>query len=75
MILPTKHISIKNSMLGVGGIILEYLNCPKTVTALWNEVSEIPEIANFKKFTLTLDLLYIIGAIEIEEGLLRRCHT
>ena len=75
MILPTKHISTNKSLLGVGGIILEHMNYPKTVTSLWNEVSGISEIANFKKFILTLDFLYIIGAIEMKEGLLRRCHT
>ncbi|MGL5943403.1 MAG: ABC-three component system middle component 6 [Waterburya sp.] len=75
MILPNKYISTRNSLLGVGGIILEHLNYPKTITSLWNEVSDISEIANFKRFTLTLDFLYIIGAIEMEEGLLRRCHT
>lgn len=75
MILPNKHISTKQSLLGIGAIVIEHLNQPKTITLLWNEVYEIPEIANFERFVLTLDLLYIIGAVKIEEGLLRRCHT
>lgn len=72
MILPTKHISVNNSFLGLGGIILVHLNQSKTVTTLWNEVSKKPEFASFERFILTLDLLYMIGAIELEEGLLRK---
>ncbi len=72
MILPTKHISINNCFLGLGGVILVHLNEPKTVTALWNEVSKKPEFATFERFILTLDLLYMIGAIQLEEGLLHK---
>lgn len=66
MILPTKHISINNSFLGLGGTILVHLEKSKIITALWNEVSKKPEFASFERFILTLDLLYIIGAIELE---------
>ncbi|MFM6221454.1 MAG: ABC-three component system middle component 6 [Dolichospermum sp.] len=31
-------------------------------------------MATFERFVLTLDLLYAIGAIDMEMGLLRRCH-
>lgn len=74
MILPTKHISTSHSLLGVGAIILEQLYQPKTVSSLWSAVATIPEVATFERFVLTLDLLYAIGAIEMEMGLLRRCH-
>lgn len=74
MILPTKHVSIRNSLLGVGAIILEHLNYPRTVASLWTTLSKNPEIATFERFVLALDLLYMIGAIELEEGLLRRCR-
>ena len=74
IILPTKHISIRNSLLGVGAKIVEHLYYPKTVSSLWNAVSTMPEVATFERFVLTLDLLYIIGAVEMDEGLLRRCN-
>lgn len=74
IILPTKHISIRNSLLGVGAKIIEHLYYPKTVSSLWNAVSTMPEVATFERFVLTLDLLYIIGAVEMDEGLLRRCN-
>ncbi|WP_372743782.1 ABC-three component system middle component 6 [Nostoc sp. C052] len=34
----------------------------------------MPEVATFERFVLTLDLLYAIGAIEMNAGLLHRCH-
>ncbi|MDF5723712.1 MAG: hypothetical protein PUP91_25250 [Rhizonema sp. PD37] len=74
MILPTKHISIRHSLLGVGATILEYLYNPRTVSSLWSAVYTMPEVATFERFVLTLDLLYTIGAIEMHGGLLRRCH-
>ncbi len=74
LILPTKHISIRNSLLGVGAKIIEHLYYPRTVSSLWSAVSTMPEVATFERFVLTLDLLYIIGAVEMDEGLLRRCN-
>ncbi|WP_369124829.1 ABC-three component system middle component 6 [Microcoleus sp. Aus8_D3] len=72
-ILPTKHISTRRSLLGVGAKIIEQLHYPRTVSSLWSAVSTMPEVATFERFVLTLDLLYAIGAIEMDAGLLRRC--
>lgn len=74
MILPTKHISTRNSLLGVGATIIEHLNYPRTVTSLWSDLSKLPEVATFERFVLVLDLLYLIGAIELEEGLIYKRH-
>ena len=72
MILPTKHISTKNSLLGIGAAVLKHLEKPQTVTALWSSVHNAKEVATFERFILALDFLYIIGAIDLEDGLLRR---
>lgn len=74
MILPTKHISISHSLLGIGARILEHMYQARTVSSLWSDVSTMPEVGTFERFVLTLDFLYTIGAIEINEGLLRRCR-
>lgn len=74
MILPTKHISTRNSLLGVGAIVISQLNYPRTITSLWSDLSKVPEVATFDRFVLVLDLLYMIGAVELEEGLLRKCN-
>jgi hypothetical protein len=78
MILPTKHLSHDRALLNVGADILRLLTEPKTVSHLWDEI----KIARSKTgdsyflaydwFVLTLDLLYMLNAIELEKGLIRR---
>ncbi len=75
MILPTKHIPTNQSLLGVGALLLKKMKRPGTVTTLWEKVRENPEIGSFKRFSLALDFLYAIGAIELAEGLLRRIES
>lgn len=72
MILPNKHIDIKRSLLGLGARIIERLQRPRTVTSLWEEVRELPGIGTFENFSLALDFLFIVGAVELREGLLQR---
>jgi hypothetical protein len=74
MILPTKYISTQYSLIGIGALILDRLEKPKTVTSTWEAIKQNPEIGTFERFVLGLDFLHIIGAIEIKEGLLQRCH-
>ena len=72
MILPSKHIRLENSLLGVGAEIIKRINSPQTVSQLWNDVRALPGVRTFERFTLSLDLLFALGAIEFQEGLLRR---
>jgi len=72
MILPTKHIKLSNSLLGVGATLLKYLDRNRTVTSLWNETRTLPEIKTFDRFTLGLDFLFMMGVINFQDGLLRR---
>jgi hypothetical protein len=72
MILPTKHINLSNSLLGVGAAILNCMNRDKTVTSLWNEARTSSEVRTFERFTLGLDLLFILGMIDFRDGLLRK---
>lgn len=78
MILPSKHLSQDRALLTVGARVLQQLSQPKTVSALWEE---LPRNAAGRKnasplrydgFVLALDLLFLMGAIELEEGLLSR---
>jgi hypothetical protein len=73
MILPTKHIDTKRSLIWLGGLILQRLMKPQTVTSLWEDLRSYPEVGTFERFSLALDFLYTIGVIEFQEHLLRRC--
>jgi len=72
MILPTKQISISNSLINIGAVLLESLNHPQSVSTLWERTKSLTEVKSFDRFTLGLDLLYSLGLIDFESGLLRR---
>jgi len=72
MILPTKHIDISRSLIGAGAEVLKCIDKPHNVSALWYKSKSIPEIKTFETFTLTLDFLYLIGAIKFENNFIRR---
>lgn len=72
MILPTKHMSLSNSLLSIGAVLLKHIDSNHTVTALWNTANTLPEVKTFERFTLGLDLLFMMGAVEFQDGLLRR---
>ena len=76
MILPTKHIPTERSLLGVGAEILDELNEPKTVSALWNDIqNRRGDLANrlpFDWFVLSLNFLYSLDVIELKRGRLHR---
>lgn len=78
MILPTKHLAQDRALLTIGATILPRLQQPLTVSALWEQLSSDPALKSkaaplrYDSFVLTLDLLYLIGAIQIEDGLLSR---
>ncbi len=72
MILPTKHLELSDSLLGGGSIVLSHLSRGSTISALWEKVRKESEVGNFKRYTLILDFLYTIGAIEISENMIRK---
>ena len=78
MILPTKHIRPERALLTVGGDLLSYLHEPMTVSRLWDELRVDrglglePAPVNYDWFVLSLDLLYMIGAIDFDRGLIRK---
>jgi hypothetical protein len=79
MILPTKHLRPERALLTVGADMLRCLREPMTVSRLWDEIrtprgertrSAAP--INYDSFVLALDLLYMLGAVEFERGLIRK---
>lgn len=70
MLLPTKHVPTRRSLIGIGAVILSHLHAPRTVSSLWDLVKDEPEIVHFGVFVLALDYLFVIGAIQFTDGLL-----
>ncbi|HXM40568.1 MAG TPA: ABC-three component system middle component 6 [Bryobacteraceae bacterium] len=74
MILPTKHLEPDKSLFAIGGSILASLLRPRTVTSVWEAVQKERKVLTFEHFALALAFLHTIGAIELEDDLLRRAR-
>lgn len=72
MILPDKNITLEYSLLGCGAWILMNMRPKESLSSLWKKAKEHEGLMNYEKFILTLDYLYIIGAIDFKDGILRR---
>lgn len=79
MILPSKGVSASKALITVGGDILGALSDSSlSTTGLWREVSEPRKSSpmvriSYDWFVLALDLLFILGAVELtDRGLLTR---
>jgi hypothetical protein len=73
MILPSKHISLSESLIGLGGVLLQtIIKQPCSLEHIWQEYSKInnnkdvfPAYHSFNNVVLAVNLLFIIGAINI----------
>lgn len=72
MILPSKHIPEDQALLGVGAVLIRYMERPQTVTSLWDKVRDDQAVGSFERFVLALDMLYITGVVTLSQGMLRR---
>jgi ABC-three component (ABC-3C) system Middle Component 6 len=75
MILPTKHIPQNEALIGVGATMLAHLTGPMTVSGLWERLRLEPNVGTFERFVLASNLLYLIGAIDIKDGLIVRTSS
>lgn len=75
MILPTKGIAPRRALLALGGEVLRALDEAKTVSRLWEDfrrASDPGREVTFDWFVLSLDLLFVVGAVEFERGRVQR---
>jgi hypothetical protein len=81
MILPTKHVRADRALIGVGAEVLELLKRPMTMSKIWDEIRTRRTLhaphapIDYEWFVLSLDFLYLMGAVELERGLVRRTST
>ena len=78
MILPTKGLAVDRALLSIGADLLRRLDRPKTVSRLCEQVrqpqSSLLEAISYDWFLLAVDLLYLWGAVDFEDGRLRRIN-
>lgn len=78
MILPTKGIAPQQALVSLGAEVLRLLDETTTVSRLWDDFKKQKGRTNtveFDWFVLSLDLLFIVGAVEFERGRVRRTVT
>lgn len=80
MLLPNKHITLAQSIIGLGSFALGALEKPKSVDALWTEFQEVnntarfPAYHTFENMMLAIDFLFTIGVIEEDQnGKITKC--
>jgi hypothetical protein len=65
-------VAADRALLSIGADILRRLDRPKTVSLLWDSVrdrkSSLLETVSYDWFLLSLNLLYALGAIDLEDG-------
>jgi hypothetical protein len=72
MILPTKHIPVSHSLLGVAATVLGAIRDRDSITSLWDRLRNAPGVVVYDRFVLALDLLFIMGLVAERDGLLVR---
>lgn len=68
MLLPSKHIPISDTYLGIGAVILHVLNEPKTARQLWSRLRDTPSVGTYDRFIYSLTMLYMLGLVDIVDG-------
>jgi len=73
MILPNKHLLSQDSLIGIGGLLLTKIGSGgTTVSTLWEGVRDRREVGTYDRFILALDTLYLLGYLNMEDGMLTK---
>ncbi|MBP1315268.1 ABC-three component system middle component 6 [Herbaspirillum sp. 1130] len=78
MLLPDKHITFAESLLGLGAYVLETLSTPMTIDQVWRSFeksrgADYPAFHSFDNLVLAVDSLYALGILSLnEDGKLSR---
>lgn len=71
MLLPEKHITLAQSIIGLSGMVLKFINEPKFVDDIWKEYCAVnnsrlfPAEHNYNNFLLAIYFLFTIGIVNI----------
>jgi len=72
MVLPTKHLRMERSLLGIGADLISLLHDPMSESQLWIAVQELKKSdktpLTFEWYILAISMLYSIGVVELRSG-------
>lgn len=82
MLLPDKHITVAESLLGLGAFVLQQLDRPRSIDRVHDLLldackrGDLPAHHDFDSLTLAILFLFSIGTVEVtNSGALRRCDS
>jgi hypothetical protein len=70
MLLPDKYVREGSSLLGQAARLVELRRSDMTVSDLWSKLRDTESAVSYDSFVLSLDLLYLLGVLELQDGLL-----
>lgn len=80
MVFPKKHIKVKESLIGIGGIVLEIIDEPCAVDKIWEDYTSYIKEKNFghpqsfDNLVLAIDVLFAFDLIKLnQDSLIERC--
>ena len=71
MILPSKHLPIKRSLIGCGAHVVSKLKRPRTIDSIWKDLRSEKKIESFAKLVATIEVLFMLGFVEMRDNKLR----
>ena len=72
MIMPNKYLKEEDTLLGASAVIFDNLNKQQSISELWDKVREDDSVYNFERFILSLDLLYMLNLVELNNNEIMR---
>lgn len=70
MILPDKYLRLNDSLIGTAAHILSFRQKNQSVSELWHAAKTARSSLTFPQFIDSLTLLFMLGLVQIQSGLL-----
>lgn len=75
MILPSKYLREDEALIGVSATLLQLVEKAGNLTELWESAKKIDTIGNYERFILALDLLYLLGLVDLQNNEILRIQA
>lgn len=79
MVIPSKHLKICDSLVGIGTLVIDALDSPRSFAAVCTEVSlhtslvDVPKEQAIERILLAVDFLFCVGIVELRKEKLTLC--
>jgi hypothetical protein len=70
MLLPDKYVAVERSILGQAANILMHREPDRTVSELWSSLVSDDSSWTFDRFAMALSLLFGLGVVALQNGIL-----